>query len=58
MTRRESRLGALRDVPSFAQKSAEGVVAVKAGKAGWSENLNGVPEWARVSSGRVNRAWP
>jgi hypothetical protein len=55
MTRRESRLGAWRHVPSTAQKSAEGVVAMKAGKAGWSEGPNGAPEWARASSGQVNR---
>lgn len=58
VTRRESRLGASRDAPSTVQKSAEGVVALKAGKAGWSEGPNGAPKWARGSSGRVNRALP
>ena len=57
-TRREPRLGAWRHAPNTAQKSAQGVVATKAGKAGWSEGPNGAPEWARASSGRVNRALP
>jgi hypothetical protein len=56
MTRRESRLGAPQGVPTIAQKSAQGVVATKAGKAGWSEGPNGAPEWAQASSGQVNRA--
>ena len=58
VTRRESRLGASRGALTIAQKSAEGVVATKAGKAGWSEGPNGAPEWARASSGQVNRALP
>src|SRR4051812_38628864 len=58
MPRLRSGLGAPRGAPSIAQKSAQGVVAIKAGKAGWSEGPNGAPEWARASSGQVNRALP
>jgi hypothetical protein len=58
VTRREPRLGAWRHAPSFAQKSAKGVVAVKAGKAGWSEGPNGASEWTQASRGQVNRTLP
>jgi hypothetical protein len=58
VTRREPRLGAWGHAPTTMQKSAEGVVAKKAGKAGWSEGPNGAPEWARASSGQVNRTLP
>lgn len=58
MPRLRSGLGVPRGAPTIAQKSAQGVVATKAGKAGWSEGPNGAPEWARASSGRVNRALP
>ena len=58
MTPREWRLGAWRHALNLAQKSAQGVVATKAGKAGWSEGPNGAPEWARASSGQVSRALP
>ncbi len=56
--RLRSGLDAWRHGSTTEQKSAQGVVAKKAGKAGWSEGPNRAPEWARASSGRVNRAWP
>ena len=58
MPRRGSGLGAPRGALTTAQKSAQGVVAKKAGKAGWSEGPNGASEWTRASSGQVNRALP
>ena len=57
-TRHGLRLSAPRGALTIAQKSAEGVVAMKAGKAGWSEGPNGASEWTRASSGQVNRALP
>ena len=58
MTPREWRLGAWRHALNLAQKSAQGVVATKAGKAGWSEGPNGASERTRASSGRVTRTLP
>ena len=46
-----SELGVWRHAPTTAQKSAQGVVAMKAGKAGWSEGPNGGAEWSQVRAG-------
>ncbi len=51
MTPRERRLSAWRHGPNIVQKSAEGVVATKAGKAGWSEGPNGGAERSQVRAG-------
>ena len=57
-TRRRSRLSAPRGGLTARQKSAQGIVAKKTGKAGWSEGPDGVPMWAQVRSGQVNRTLP
>ena len=51
MTGCKLRLSAWRHAPNLAQKSAAGVVAMKAGKSGWSEGPNGGAEWSRVRAG-------
>ncbi len=57
-TRRKSRLSPPRGRLTGRQKSAQGIVARKTGKAGWSEGPDGVPKWAQVRSGRVNCVLP
>jgi hypothetical protein len=53
MTWRESRLNPPRGGLTVRQKSAEGIVAVKAGKPGWSEGPNGASKWTQARSGQV-----
>lgn len=54
----EPGLGPPRGGLTAVQKSAQGIVAEKVGKSGWSEGPNGAPEWAQARSGRVTCTLP